>query len=447
MTSPRHLSIVLIFVLCSAPFFGCAAVGELFRKPQDFVAPMVRPDRLYEELVDNYVEMCAVSQYRPVEGAKGGSPGHAVMYLKGACNDESSPYPRLRRCKYSTFDRADPEHGAGVSVNRWFKNVNWVATPGKALFYEGELTSYELLDAEKRDAAAQRAIDLGMYRGVELHPIRGEEEPRSLFDFVQTESLGTDFALRFGRSVFCTRLPMPPEMLTKAMDYLNSLNDEYWKGEAAYEWNGLGDNCVHTLHNALAAAGVWKPKSVQTAKLRQITHLAVPANTFVELAHLSNRFPIEDFEKVRGNEMYWKDLVEHDWVPAQAGALVKMLPVHQVNALYDTKYRMFVLGGFMSNQALKRAQRMLSDGRYLQLDANMRYFYDRYQHILEGKDARLAKLQYAPAEKRADAEIYYAYIEKRRDRLIEAVERLAKLDSQRQELLYEAAQKWRRTER
>ena len=146
-SSPRCSS-----VLTLSGSLGCAAIGELFRDPEDTVAPLTRPDPIYEALSDRYVELCAVSQYRPLEGDLGGIPGHAVMYLKGACRDESAPYPRLRPCRYATFDRTDPEHGAGISVNRWFKNVNWVATPGKFLFYNGEVAEYELLDQDRFDA-------------------------------------------------------------------------------------------------------------------------------------------------------------------------------------------------------------------------------------------------------------------------------------------------------
>ena len=106
----------LLVALAAFGSLGCAAIGELSRDPEDTVAPLTRPDSIYEALSNHYVEMCAVSQYRPVEGELGGIPGHAVMYLKGACRDESAPYPRLRPCRYSTFDRNDSEHGAGVSV-------------------------------------------------------------------------------------------------------------------------------------------------------------------------------------------------------------------------------------------------------------------------------------------------------------------------------------------
>ena len=256
----RVLVLALLASSIAAASLGCAAIGELFRDPEDTVAPMTRPDPIYEALSDNYVELCAVSQYRPVEGELGGIPGHAVMYLKGACRDEAAPYPRLRECRYSTFDREDPEHGAGISVNRWFKNVNWVATPGKLLFFNGGVSEYELLDQDRFDEVVQRALDLGMYRGVEVHAKPGADAPQSIPDFVAQDTIGTDFALRFGRTVFCTRLPMPTEMMAQVRDYLNSLNDEYWNGEADYHWSGYSDNCVHTLHNALAAAGIWKPK-------------------------------------------------------------------------------------------------------------------------------------------------------------------------------------------
>jgi hypothetical protein len=418
---------------------GCAAIGELFRDPEDTVAPLTRPDSIYEALSDNYVELCAVSQYRPLEGEVGGIPGHAVMYLKGACRDESAPYPRLRPCRYGTFDREDPEHGAGISVNRWFKNVNWVATPGKFFFFNGDVAEYELLDQERFDQAVQRALELGMYRGVEVHAKPDAEAPQSIADFVANDSIGTDFALRFGRTVYCTRLPLRAEMLGQVMDYLNGLNDEYWTGNADYQWSGYSDNCVHTLHNALAAAGVWKPKSIRGTKLRQLFNLAIPANTVIDLAFLSNRYPIEDFGKIRGDELHWESLVTRGWLPATPGVLLKVVPVLQVNELYDAKFRLFVLGGFFSSQVIKRAQILLTDGRYLQLDANLRYFYRRYQRILAERDTKGSWLDSLRGEDyRRDREIYYEYIERQRDGVGKVLERMAEIERLRAEVVDEA---------
>ena len=94
---------------------------------------------------------------------------------------------------------------------------------GKSLFYAGEVPTYELVDQERFDRTVQRAIDLNMYKGVEFHPKNDGDPPPSLREFIARESLGTDFALRFGRTAYCTRLPMSEEMLVKAAAILEVL--------------------------------------------------------------------------------------------------------------------------------------------------------------------------------------------------------------------------------
>jgi hypothetical protein len=431
--------IALALMLALAP--GCAAIDQLFVPPTDQVVVTVRPDPIYEELVDTYIEMCAVSQYRPVKGVLGGIPGHAVMYLKGACFDEDAGYPRLRRCKGNTADRSSPEHGAGVSVNKWFKNVNWVATPGKKLFFDGDLGPYDMLDQAHYERTAQKAVDLGMYEGVEIHPIPGKEDI-STAEFVAYDSIGTDFALRFGRSAFCTRMPLWPEQLVQVMDYLNSLNDVYQSDKQEYNWSGYADNCVHTLHNAVAAAGVWKPKSVRAVKLRQLANIAVPANTFIDLADLANRYPIENLNKIRRDELQWHNLTERDWLPSGPGALVKSLAVHQENQLYDTKFRMLVQEGWFTAGNVKKARKLLVDGRYAQLDANLHYFRQRYDRILEKRKPNNWVDKLRGEDYRNDKAVYYAYIERRRKRLDELFDELAELDKKRARLLERARADW-----
>jgi hypothetical protein len=378
-----------------------------------------RPDPSYDQLFPYYAELCATSQFRSKIKGFGGVPGHAVMYLKGACKDESAPYPRLRRCSRVATDPYDPEHGAGVSVNRWFRNVNWVAIPGQGLFYGGNLPAGERLTQAHVDATLRQAVDAGVFDGVELHEYPTPEPERSLEDFVRRQSLATDFALQYGRSVFCARLPMTEVMLDEAMDFLNELNHHYATGEADYDWSGFADNCVHTLRNSLAAAGVWTPLSVRAIKFRQIFNLAIPANEFVNLALLGAEGPIDDYGRIYGDEVQRDALMEFGWLPTRHGALVKSLPVHSDNEVYDTTLRLFALQSPFRQGAYRQAVRLLDDERFVELGANLHHFSRVYGQILEDRDeegfgiASLRGDRYRRVRRR-----YYDYIEEQQEEVV-----------------------------
>jgi hypothetical protein len=408
----RRLAAIAVAVLALGGS-GCDRASGRFVAGQDDIILERRPGLVYDQLYPYYVELCAVSQFRSKTKGTGGVPGHAVMYLKGACRDEASPYPQLRRCRRVATDPYDPEHGAGVSVNRWLRNVNWIATPGRALFYEGNLPPGERLTQAHFDATVEAVVDAGIFRGVELHEYPTDASERTLEGFVAQHSLATDYALRFARSVFCARMPVTEEMLVEAMDFLNELNHEYATGEADYEWSGFADNCVHTLRNALAAASIWTPTSVRVIKLRQIFNLAIPANEFVNLARLGAKGPLQDYGKIYGESVHRDSLIEFDWLPTRHGALVKALPVHAENDLYDTALRLFVLQSPFRQGQIRDAVRLLSDQRFVEVGPNLRHFEQVYAGILANRDEEgfgLASLRgdrYRRVRRR-----YYAYLEK-----------------------------------
>jgi hypothetical protein len=201
-------------------------------------------------------------------------------------------------------------------------------------------------------------------------------------------------------------------MLERAQTFLNELNAKYFEGEADYEWSGYSDNCVHTLHNALAAAGVWAPKSVRAVKLRQLFNLAVPANQLVELTRLIG-FPIEEFDEIWERRQRRDNLLEDGWLPAQPGALVKTLSMHQQNQLYDGKYRLFVLEWFLRQRTMHEARAALNDARLRELDSNLRYFGLRYEAILSRRRDEDWMQALRGDEYRQARERYYAYIEAR----------------------------------
>ena len=135
----------LLVVLASLP--GIDGVISRFMLKPDRIIVERRPDRVYDVFFPYYVELCATSQFRSKLTGPGGVAGHAVMYIKGACRDERTSFPQLRRCRSVATELDDPEHGAGVSVGRWFRNVNWVAIPGYKLFYQGNLEMGERLNS------------------------------------------------------------------------------------------------------------------------------------------------------------------------------------------------------------------------------------------------------------------------------------------------------------
>jgi hypothetical protein len=226
------------------------------------VIPTMQAEPVYDQLYPYYVEVCAVSQIRAKFAEFGGSGGHAVMYLKGACRDTQAEYPTIEVCNAGTVDLSDPETGVGISVNKLFGNVNWIAVPGKRLFYRGNLEEDQLLDEAHVRATIKFVEDLKIFKGVKTREYYqesvSEDESEDEFIYrVASDTLGTDLAINFGRTIFCSRLPVTRGMMEKIIENLNEQNRKYVSGEREYKWSGYYNNCSHVLHNSLAAAGVW----------------------------------------------------------------------------------------------------------------------------------------------------------------------------------------------
>ncbi len=192
---------------------GLMDMARFQLKPDDIIIER-HPDTAYERLVPYYVELCAASQFRSKLTGEGGGPaGRAILYIKGACRDDEAPFPQLRRCRGVATSVKDPEHGAGVSVNRLFRNVNWVATPGYELVFQGNLAPGQRLTIARFEAVERQAIAKGIYNGVIFHPFPGATSDTDLRAFLERAGIGTDLALQFARSVFCARLPVTEALL------------------------------------------------------------------------------------------------------------------------------------------------------------------------------------------------------------------------------------------
>jgi hypothetical protein len=403
---------------------GCS--GWLVREPERAVGVEIDLGPPYEQLFDRYVELCALSQYRSLEHGEGGAPGHAVMYLKGACKDESAPTPELRPCKNVATSVDDPEHGAGVSVNRWLQNANWVATPSHRLFFQGDLEDGDAVTRETVDRTVHAVIEAGVFHGVAFRPDMPAHA--SLQEIVGAEFLGTDFALRMARTAYCARLPVTDEMMGDIIDYLNAVNRAYATGRAHYNWSGYSDNCAHLLHNALASASIWRPRSVRTSKLRQIGNLSLPANEVIDLAKLGTEGPLTDGREVYRNDEARDALLNLDWLPRRHGAVMTLVPAWEPNEFFDTQARIMLLQGLFRRGAVRTARRIYGDPRFTQLRPNLEYFRGIYTGMLAARDERIAGglLPLRSVRYLRPTKLYYRYVE---EQLAEVERMLAFLDA------------------
>lgn len=388
----RSTSIALVLA-------SCGSLEEDLAIEPGALPPEHRPAPVYEELFPYYIELLAVSQYRALDGFVGGTPGHAVLYLHGAEREAGAPYPRVRLCDP---ERAGPT-GVGVSVNRWFRNVSWIAVPERSFFLHGDLQHGDRVTHDALEETARDALELGLFEGIELHTDFPTEGPTDLDYFVRHHSLGSDFALTMARSALGVRIPVTREQMGEVVVFLNHVNRQYAEGDADYEWSGYNDNCAHLLHNALAAAGVCSPKTVGHFK----SSLSVPANELLDLLDRVSTFPLHDVQAVLGDPVAHDALLEYGWLPRRHGALFTTFDVHPDNEVFDPTFRLFVL----ESSNTRREEELVRDEHLLDLERNLRWFQDHYRELLAARPADAGEALRGDRE-RTFRRRYYAYLER-----------------------------------
>jgi len=301
--------------------------------------------RPIDRLTPYYVEVCAVTQLRRRGARPGGWGGHATMFIGGAEVDRAAPVPRVLLAD----DAQASETGVGISVNRVFTNANWVAVAGRDMFFHGGVASDAVLDERQYDAAVTRAVGAGWFDQIRVGTDLMRQRPTGMSptEHVVRQSIGTDFALTFGRTAYAARLPMPRDALARVLAHLNALNDR--AARDGYNWNAYTNNCSHVIHNALAAAGVWNSKNVRgqldivrdlfglvaAVARRRMADLSFPANTFVRLYEAGNERPIDDLAAAQADQDIARTL-SFGWITTGPGALVTRYPMHDAsrNELY-----------------------------------------------------------------------------------------------------------------
>jgi hypothetical protein len=369
--------------------------------PVGVVAPGTTPaERAYNSLFPYSVEVCAVTQFHQIGAKPGGWGGHATLFINGAEIEPGASYPRLRLVAAGT-DLSDPDSGTGISVNKIFDNVTWVAIPGRGAFFRGGLALEQTLNQDFYEAAIQRATTDGWFAGIRVKEAVMRQRPKAMRpeEFIVRHSIGTDFALGFARTAYSARLPVSRGAVGKVIAYLNGANEG--AQQSGYVWNMYTNNCSHVAHNALAAAGVWDPKvarapgavnvvrdvlSVAKAlALRQMSDFSFPANNFVRLYEAGNERPIDDaLAAFRNHDV--RRTMEDGWTSTGPGALIATYPIHDAsrNEMFAPGRDPFVFSvpvlwdkADKFEMLTRHAPSIVTD-----LGANLAYYRERYAQTL-----------------------------------------------------------------
>jgi hypothetical protein len=363
----------------------------------------------YTALNPYYLEFCALSEIRkkPGYGAdiRGGVGGHSTIYLNGVC-EAGDGYPELSVCA------ADPgSNGVGLSVNAHFANANWVAIPGRDLFYHGDLKPGQALTRQVYDATKAHAKRLGFYDAIRFHDRVFEDMPpgyaRDAFKY--EVSIATDYAIGYGRDRSCARVPVSAPQMSRIVDYLNGLNRPYRDGKAEYQWSVLNDNCIHVAHNALSVIGFWPPWPTHRFILAAAFDFPVPKNEFVNIMRRANDMPVDDLLAVWHDKPARRALLAGEGLPTRAGALATFERVAQDNELYDTDLRLIFYDEPVFGHYEGWYRHIVADPRYSDLRSDRQYYSALYARI-EANRRPLAwwLSQHPTLRSEADFPVFYA---------------------------------------
>jgi hypothetical protein len=351
------------------------------------LAASPNPPKLYDQLYPYYAQYCAVTQLKPLDGSNGGGTGgHGVLYLKGVCRDKSVHYPHLKLCEESTIDLSNPEAGTSISVDQIFQNANWMASDGKDLLITGGLPEGQRLDQAAQDRIIHHVLSLHLFDGIKIHPQYMKDKPKAMSEeeYIVRTTLATEYGLNLGRNVFCSRIPIERKMLQPMVDYLNSLNDFYRKN-GNYKWSAIYNNCAHTAHNAIAAAGLFRPIATDKLIVQQVFNLAIPSNVYIDFEKQGNDEDLNDVVSLYLDPYKRKALLEQDWMMTQPGVLTENHLMHQNNALYNTQSDFFVLNVPVFDPNRSELNRINREARYSDIIENLRYFKAKYENALQSK--------------------------------------------------------------
>jgi hypothetical protein len=202
-------------------------------------------------------------------------------------------------------------------------------------------------------------------------------------DYMYEISIGTDYGAGFGRDIFRARIPLDHDRMGKIVDYLNALNAPFRAGAKIFRWRVMNNNCVHVVHNALAAAGVWEEWPTGEFLGTAAFNFPVPKNEFVDLMRWTNDLPIAEADALYKNKFIRHAVLAGGKLPTAAGALAIAEKAIQPNDLYDVeRLRLIFYDNPFWGPYRFHFARIFREPRYSDLAANLQHFSERYATAL-----------------------------------------------------------------
>lgn len=411
-------------------------IARAIRDPVQFdaAAKAASGNQLYDRFYPYHAELCALSEIRKKPGAgvqfRSGMGGHSLLYLNGVCLDRAVGYPTLKLCEEGA--RAE-DHGVGISVNSHYRNANWVAAEGRDFVFRGALRPGEALTPSSYERTQARAKAMGVLDGIEFHEHLFRDKPRGMSrrDYMYEISVGTDYAVGFGRDIFRAKVPLDRRRMGVIVDFLNAINAPYRDGKRVYRWSILNDNCSHVAHNALATAALWAPWPTGQFFVIAAFNFPVPKNEFVDLMGRANDLPIERPSMLYRDAAARTALLDLDVLPCAPGGLVSTLDAVAENEIYETdRLRLIFYDNPFWGNYHRCLARIFREPRYFDLRANGRHFAAAYRTAQDNLPA--AKGDGAMAR---FIERYESYLDREMTRLHGQLEELSRPSAARAEAL------------
>lgn len=280
----------------------------------------------YDDLFPYYAEVCGLTRM-----VGGGPGGHAVIYLKGACLNHEAGYPQIRFC-----DPQKLETGTLLSIDRSFKNAEWVGIENREFAIHGLLKPEDPFDLSRLSLITRYAYHAHFFQGIQTYD-NSKRIPADDHEYiVARQALGTDYAITLARKGSCWKIPVSVEQLGSMIQKANQLNSDHLDPKSPYRWNALGNNCSHFIINLLAAAHILKP--IKTGAFFPANlflnvpassyQIAAPSTLMVKLGRKIKKKAIPSVVKAFRNKTIRVALQTYGRLPIQHGTILEVLKFH-----------------------------------------------------------------------------------------------------------------------